>query len=39
VASGPRCRRGNALRDDWAWLIVSMNGAEMAHAALYTPTK
>ena len=31
--------RGNALRDDWAWLIVSMNGAEVAHAALYTRTK
>jgi hypothetical protein len=31
--------RGNALRDDWAWLITSMNGAEVAHAALYTRTR
>jgi minor extracellular serine protease Vpr len=31
--------RGNAVRDDWAWLEVSMNGGEVAHAALYTRTK
>ncbi|HEX6570684.1 MAG TPA: S8 family serine peptidase [Steroidobacteraceae bacterium] len=31
--------RGNPLGDDWAWLIVSMNGAEVAHAALYTRTR
>jgi subtilisin family serine protease len=31
--------RGNAVPDDWAWLIVSMDGREVAHAALYTRTK
>jgi subtilisin family serine protease len=31
--------RGNAQLDDWAWLIVTMNGQEVAHAALYTRTK
>jgi len=31
--------RGTTQRDDWAWLEVSMNGAEVAHAALYTRTK
>ena len=31
--------RGNTLGDDWARLIVSMNGAEVAHAALYTRTR
>jgi minor extracellular serine protease Vpr len=28
--------RGHATPNDWAWLIVSMNGTEVAHAALYT---
>jgi hypothetical protein len=31
--------RGNTTRDEWAWLEVSMNGTEVAHAALYTRTK
>ena len=31
--------QGNAQRDDWAWLEVSMGGTEVAHAALYTRTK
>jgi subtilisin family serine protease len=31
--------RGNAVPDDWAWLIVSTDGREVAHAALYTRTK
>jgi subtilisin family serine protease len=31
--------RGNTQADDWAWLEVSMNGNEVAHAALYTRTK
>jgi minor extracellular serine protease Vpr len=31
--------RGHTERDDWAWLIVSMGGSEVAHAALYTRTK
>jgi minor extracellular serine protease Vpr len=31
--------RGNTSRDDWAWLEVSMDGSEVAHAALYTRTK
>ena len=26
-------------RDDWAWLLVSTGGSEVAHAALYTRTK
>ena len=25
--------------DDWAWLLVSTGGSEVAHAALYTRTK
>ena len=31
--------RGFPQRDDWAWLLVSMGGSEVAHAALYTRTK
>jgi subtilisin family serine protease len=31
--------RGNPSGDDWAWLEVSMDGAEVAHAALYTRTR
>ncbi len=31
--------RGFDTVDDWAWLEVSMNGTEVAHAALYTRTK
>jgi minor extracellular serine protease Vpr len=31
--------RGHAELDDWAWLIVSMGGSEVAHAALYTRTR
>ena len=31
--------RGFDTVDDWAWLEVSRNGTEVAHAALYTRTK
>lgn len=31
--------RGNTAGDDWAWLEVSMDGSEVAHAALYTRTR
>jgi minor extracellular serine protease Vpr len=31
--------RGNTTPDDWAWLEVSMDGSEVAHAALYTRIK
>jgi minor extracellular serine protease Vpr len=31
--------RGFPQGDDWAWLLVSMGGSEVAHAALYTRTK
>jgi len=31
--------RGFLQRDDWAWLLVSAGGSEVAHAALYTRTK
>jgi minor extracellular serine protease Vpr len=31
--------RGNTLFNDWAWLEVSMDGTEVAHAVLYTRTR
>jgi subtilisin family serine protease len=31
--------RGNQPGDEWAWLIVSTGGSEVAHAALYTRTR
>jgi minor extracellular serine protease Vpr len=39
VAVSVSVPRGNAQRDDWAWLEVSMGGTEVAHAALYTRTR
>ncbi|HET7203688.1 MAG TPA: S8 family serine peptidase [Steroidobacteraceae bacterium] len=31
--------RGHPTPDDWAWLEVSVDGSEVAHAALYTRTR